>query len=141
MRHDLLSNTTQIVKRRDKQHDTTSKTTRRVKQHDPPRLFQIVHCPGKTNSASDAISRHPTEKDSTEFKQSIHPPNWPTHLEHGHSIATIRGNFQSLSWDSIAEETQKDPVTRPLQDIVSEHHLEITLPTSRHIGHYVTTSE
>ena len=90
-----------------------------IKQRTLPWMFKIFHRPGKTNSAADAISRHPNENESSEFKASINALLIGQRISDTVTVASIRCNFQSLSWSTLAEETENDPITRRVREILS----------------------
>ena len=90
-----------------------------LKQRTLPWQFQIAHTPGKSNEAADAISRRPVGRDPDGFKTSINALLIGQHISDVVTVAAIRHSFSGLSWDAIAEETQKDPVTRHLLKFIT----------------------
>ena len=90
-----------------------------IKQRTLPWSFKIMHLPGKTNEAADAVSRHPVESAPTEFSASINALLMGQRISDTVTVATIRSNFHSLSWDNLVEATANDPSTLRLRDIVS----------------------
>ena len=74
----------------------------RLKQKTLPWLFKIMHMPGKTNCAADAMSRYP----SGSPEEASEAEN-----EECSIIAGIERDFtdiSTISWDNIAAETAKD---------------------------------
>ena len=90
-----------------------------LKQRTLPWQFQIDHLPGKSNEAADALSRQPVDSEPSEIKASINALLIGQHITDVVTVATIRHSFSGLSWNTIAEETQKDPTTRHIYSIVS----------------------
>ena len=90
-----------------------------LKQRTLPWMFQIAHLPGKTNDAADAVSRHPVNGTPSGIGASICALLIGQQISDTVTVATIRHNFNSVSWEAIAEETQKDPTTCRLHAIVS----------------------
>ena len=93
-----------------------------LKQQTLPWLFQIAHLPGKTNDAADAISRHPANSKPSGIKASVAALLVGQQISDRVRVASIRHNFESVSWEAIVEATQKDPTTRRLHAIISGTH-------------------
>ena len=75
----------------------------RLKQRTLPWRFSIVHLPGDTNSAADAISRYPTTHD---------PEAQIFSEEEEAEVSAIKFSMQSdltVSWDDMVSHTQQDP--------------------------------
>ena len=73
----------------------------RLKQRTLPWRLDIAHCPGKTNHAADAASRHPSHSNS---------PEPPDAMESA-LLASIRNDAQEVStipWSLLARETAAD---------------------------------
>ena len=83
----------------------------RLKQRTLPWRFDIIHMPGKSNTAADATSRHPCSSLSTE----VTGLNFSTmndraeHVLHT-AIAYETADLTSISWEDITHETSLDPV-------------------------------
>ncbi|XP_057302761.1 uncharacterized protein K02A2.6-like [Hydractinia symbiolongicarpus] len=82
----------------------------RLKQRTLPWCFNVAHLPGRTSGAADATSRYP----SSAYDSSQEP------YDDEHILAaSIRHNslsVVSISWDTIATETSKDPTMRQLRE-------------------------
>ena len=81
----------------------------RLKQRTLPWRFDIVHLPGKSNHAADAISRHPSPSSSA-ISLPLGAPSTPDQVESALK-ASIRNDTQELgtiSWSLIAQETAAD---------------------------------
>ena len=74
-----------------------------LKQRTLPWGFSIVHTPGKTNFAADAVSRYPVDSTlDTEISDTVEPA----------MAAAIRRDAEtvsSITWDLVALETRTDP--------------------------------
>jgi hypothetical protein len=75
----------------------------RLKQRTLPWRFTIIHSPGETNSAADAISRYPTthDPDAQRFAE-----------EEEAEVSSIKFSMQanlSVSWEDVVFHTQQDP--------------------------------
>ena len=100
----------------DRTLDEISKTRIfRLNQSTPPWSFDIAHLPGKTNSAADATSRHPS------------PASLSLHSEMDDAESAITASLRhethdiiAISWERIATETASDPTMRPLLDTIQE---------------------
>ena len=82
----------------------------RLKQRTLPWYFEVAHLPGKTNSAADIISRHPSQSEYAVLT-SITLCSGMDYAECA-IIAAIRidaSSFTALSWERIAMETSADP--------------------------------
>ena len=81
----------------------------RLKQRTLPWRFDIVHLPGKSNHAADAISRHPSPSSSA-ISLPLGAPSTPDQVESALK-ASIRNDTQELGTISrslIAQETAAD---------------------------------
>ena len=94
----------------------------RLKQRTLPWSFDIAHLPGKTNSATDAMSRHPSP--ANEFAElrrlSLH-----SEMDEAESTmaASLRHKYHdiiAISWERIATETASDPTMGLLLDTIQE---------------------
>ena len=81
----------------------------RLKQRTLPWRFDIEHLPGKSNSAADAASRHPSPS-SLIGSLSLEPVTVPDLIESAlmTSIRHDAKELSTLSWSLIAKETAKD---------------------------------
>ena len=81
----------------------------RLKQRTLPWRFDIEHLPGKSNSAADAASRHPSPS-SLIGSLSLEPVTVPDLIESAlmTSIRHDAKELSTLSWSLIAKETVKD---------------------------------
>ena len=75
----------------------------RLKQRTLPWQYTIVHLPGKTNHAADAVSRHPVSGHNSPLESDDH--------DETAIVASLRHDAAtsfSLSWDDLARETERD---------------------------------
>ena len=75
----------------------------RLKQRTLPWRFNIIHLPGESNSAADAISRYPTTHDPEAHKLN--------EQEEAHIFVmkfSMNANL-AIPWETVAEQTQLDP--------------------------------
>ena len=86
----------------------------RLKQRTLPWRFDIAYLPGKTNKAADATSRHPTS--TTASVSSIHDLAEELTMASIHQEAS---DLISIPWQSIVDETAKDPVLSELGIAIS----------------------
>ena len=88
----------------------------RIKQRTLPWYYKIVHMPGKTNFAADAISRHPSSS------ASLCQLELGDHIEHATMSSIKHNTFSqfSLSWELISKETKCDPGTNLLLAYISQ---------------------
>ena len=82
-----------------------------LKQQTLPWQFQSVHTPKRSNEAADAISRQPAGEDPPAIKVFINTLLTGQYISDVVTVATIGHNFSGLSWDTIAEETRKEPAS------------------------------
>jgi len=95
----------------------------RLKQRTLPWYFRILHMPGKSNSAADAMSRYPTPTDST------------SSLEHGDhqesallaSIKTDTSVNFAIPWSTISRKTLQDDTLHTIMTYV-DHGFPENLP-------------
>ena len=76
----------------------------RRKQRSLPWFFKIHHLPGRSKVAADATSRHPSPSGQVNLLEV------DDHIENA-IMASIRNNVDSgllISWERLADETQKD---------------------------------
>ena len=86
----------------------------RLKQRTLPWYYRISHLPGKTNSAADAMSRHPSPSGDICLLEL------GDYVENA-IIASIRRDTSShfsLSWETISRETQRDPTMKTLLEYI-----------------------
>ena len=107
----------------DRTLDEISNTrTFRLKQRTLPWSFDIAHLPGKTNSAADATSRHPSP--ANEFAElrslSLHSEMDDTESAMAASLRHETHDIIAISWERIATETASDPTMRLLLDTIQE---------------------
>ena len=76
----------------------------RLKQRTLPWYFTIVHLPGKSNNAADAMSRHPSPAGSINLLGT----NDTTEHALMASIKRCSSSTMSISWDTLAQETLQD---------------------------------
>ena len=95
----------------------------RLKQRTLPCSFDIAHLPGKTNSAADATSRHPSP--ANEFAElmslSLHSEMDDAESAKADSLRHETHDIIAISWERIATETASDPSMRLLLDTIQEH--------------------
>ena len=88
--------------------------------HRVPWYFEIVHCPGKSNAAANATSRHPVAS-----IDSFSTPNL-VNQAFVRAVQKRISGFTSISWTQLAQETAKDPalgqLSRVLPDGFNDHH-------------------
>ena len=82
----------------------------RLKQRTLPWRYLIVHLPGKTNHAADAISRHPALGDSSDLLEIDDRIEIAIIASLRHDTAS---NF-SMSWENLAEATKNDSTMQML---------------------------
>ena len=93
----------------------------RLKQRTMPWHFEVTHLPGKTHTAADATSRHPSQSEYAELT-SLTLCSGMDSAECA-IIAAIRrdaSSFTALSWERIAMETSSDPGLRLLMVAIEE---------------------
>ena len=94
----------------------------RLKQRTLPWSFDIAHLPGKTNSAADATSRHPSP--ANEFAKlrslSLHSEMDDAESAMAASLRHETHDIIAISWERIATETASDPTMRLLLDTIQE---------------------
>ena len=94
----------------------------RLKQRMLPWSFDIAHLPGKTNSAADATSRHPSP--ANEFAE-VRSLSFLAEMDDAESAmaASPRRETQYIiviSWERIATEPASDPTMRLLLDTIQD---------------------
>ena len=94
----------------------------RLKQRTLPWSFDIAHLPGKTNSAADATSRHPSP--TNEFAElrslSLHSEMDDAESAMAASLRHETHDIIAISLERIATETASDPTMRLLLDTIQE---------------------
>ena len=94
----------------------------RLKQRTLPWSFDIAHLPGKTNSAADATSRHPSP--ANEFAElrslSLHSEMDDAESAMAASLRHETHDIIAIPWERIATETASDPTMRLLLDTIQE---------------------
>ena len=94
----------------------------RLKQRTLPWSFDIAHLPGKTNSAADATSRHPSP--ANEFAElrslSRHSEMDDAESAMAASLRHETHDIIAISRERIATETASDPTMRLLLDTIQE---------------------
>ena len=93
----------------------------RLKQRTLPWSFDIAHLPGKTNSAADATSRHPSP--ANEFPElrslSLHSEMDDAESAMTASLRHETHDIIAISWERIATETAPQHAGPRLQYITS----------------------
>ena len=96
----------------------------RLKQRTLPWRFKVVHLPGKTNHAADALSRHPAPSGE------VHGLSLADEMEEI-LISAIHGQIEkvtTISWDCIVKATQEDPALRLLLEKIESGTLPEICP-------------
>ena len=88
----------------------------RLKQRTLPWRFRTVHLPGKTNHAADAASRYP----SPEAEVSLITAADQSENLMAAAISHEAESITTVSWDLLAEETNKDKILSTLMMAVDE---------------------
>ena len=93
----------------------------RLKQRTLPWYFEVAHLPGKTNTAADATSRHPSPSTYAELA-SIDMSSEMDYFERTMTAAICRDatSFTALSWERIVFETSRDPGMCRLMEAIEE---------------------
>ena len=97
----------------------------RLKQRTMPWYFEVAHLPGKTNSAADATSRHPSHSTYAE-QASVSLCSTMDSAEQS-IVAAIRNDatsFTALSWERIVKETGSDPDMCLLMESIEQGFLD-----------------
>ena len=95
----------------------------RLKQRTLPWRFDIAHMPGKSNSAADATSRHPSPSTSAHAKTAninLFTDYDRVEVALNSAIARDAAAFTSISWHEIAKETAADPILSILMTRLKE---------------------
>ena len=98
----------------------------RLKRRTLPWHFRIVHMPGTSNSAADAMSRHPSSVPTINNVNKTCPAD----LEESLIVAGINRDIKkefSLSWTSLAEATARDEVLQKLVRAIAEDFSDVYL--------------
>lgn len=93
----------------------------RLKQRTMPWHFRIEYMPGKSNSAADATSRHPSpilQTDAISIGDTVETIVATTICREAETIC-------SISWDRIAQETQKDKALSTLLKSITDGSIEM----------------
>jgi hypothetical protein len=88
----------------------------RIKQRTLPWHFSIIYMPGSTNAAADATSRHPLSRSEVNL-------NTQQDAHEEFVMAAIRKEAEDLTtiaWETIVEETIKDPVLSQLSRAIEK---------------------
>ena len=97
----------------------------RLKQRTLPWRFNVVHLPGKTNHAADALSRNPAPSGE------VHGLSLADEMEEI-LVSAIHGQLEkvtAISWNHLVKATQKDPALRLLVEQIESGTLTDICPS------------
>ena len=106
----------------------------RLKQRTLPWSFNIAHLPGKTNTAADATSCHPSSSDCQNAQQESIMDQAEVAL--ASAIRTEARNLTSLSWELLATATADDPTMCLLLEAINNGFPDVYRSSNTEISPY-----